>query len=105
MTPINKQLDEMNGNGENLKWFERLTIMELKRLSQSNSELERSVDKNYKELIQKIDSLNASINRIEVSFAKEITALKVKSGTWGLLGGILVALPLAIYTFLSTLSK
>lgn len=51
----------------------------------------------HKEIFDKIDSLKDTMSEMSVTTAAEISALKVKAGAWGAIGGIIPSAIAIIY--------
>lgn len=60
----------------------------------------------FEEKMEKnIEEIKNCIQRIEVKLAEQETSLKIKSGFWGLIGGILALLPTLILFLIQYLRK
>lgn len=73
----------MVGESSNDGWAEwsRHVLAELERLNECYIALDNTLDR-------KIGDLTTRISRLETSVSSEIEKLKVKSGVWGVFGGV-----------------
>lgn len=89
---IGKRIDAFRTDElERLRREQQEVREEARRLAQGVSDEARRV---AEELADKLSALQAATSA-------DISALKVKSGVWGLLGGLLVALPALLWWFMS----
>ena len=76
-----------NNEESNNGWHEwgKFVLKELERLNKVISDLMNAYN-------QELKGIRADISKMEVNNSKDITALKVKSGVWGLIGGLIPVL-------------
>jgi len=94
--------------------FNQYALMIIKRLEQLETEVQdqrRQLSANQADFVERLIALRITIlQNLETSFGtintrcslhdKEITALKIKAGIWGLLGGLIPATTMLIVLFL-----
>ena len=75
-------------------------LAELHRLNDQYSDIEDHIDNMNKTFSEKTDSLKDGFHRSMQELHVEIAMLKVKSGVWGLMGGLIPVLLTILIEFI-----
>jgi len=96
--------DDNEWRGTMTEWRGKViaTLENLDKQARSNKDLHKeardSIEFTRRDLAAKIDNLQAELSTFRMCVTKDLTALKIKAGIWGIAGGALpVTVAIAIF--------